>query len=100
MPGSGLLEPFLGALQASLSVLLTIFYGVVATQFNLINDKTAKQISQLCVKLFLPALLITNIGSQLSLETFGRYVPIFSQHPLTYFGRPWGVQFANSRCCK
>lgn len=77
MAKTELLEPFLGALQASLSVLLTIFYGVVATQFKLMNDKTAKDISKLCVRLFLPALLITNIGSQLSSETVHRYVPVF-----------------------
>jgi len=74
----GLIQPFLAALQASLSVLLTISYGVVATQFKLINDKTAKDISKLCVRLLLPALLISNIGSQLSSDTIGRYVPIFS----------------------
>lgn len=79
MVKTDLWESFLGALQASLSVLLTIFYGVVATQFKLINDSTAKDISKLCVRLFLPALLIFNIGSNLSLDTFGRYVPIFSQ---------------------
>lgn len=61
--------PFTGALQASLAVLLTIFYGVIAAQFNLLNEKSAKDISKACVRLFLPALLIVNVGQQLSLES-------------------------------
>lgn len=65
-----------GALQASVSVLLQIFYGVIATQFGLITDGPAKTVSVLCVKLFLPALLLTNIGSQLDQESALRYVSI------------------------
>lgn len=64
--------PFTGALQASLAVLLTIFYGVIAAQFNLLNEKSAKDISKACVRLFLPALLIVNVGQQLSLESVSR----------------------------
>nr|POE47369.1 hypothetical protein CFP56_00700 [Quercus suber] len=55
-----ILVPFLGALQASIAVLLTILAGVVAAQFDLIGETSAKEISKLCVKLFLPALLIVN----------------------------------------
>lgn len=61
--------PFLGALQASVAVLLTIFYGVLAAQFGLMSENTAKDISKTCVRMFLPALLIVNVGSQLHLET-------------------------------
>lgn len=73
---SELIVPFLAGLQASLSVLLTIFYGVLATQFNLLSEGTAKEISKLCVRMLLPALLITNIGSQLDLDSVSRYYPI------------------------
>ena len=73
---SGLTESFLGALQASLSVLLTIGYGVIAAQFDLLDGPSAKKLSTLCVRMFLPALLITNVGSQLHLDTAIRYVPI------------------------
>ena len=75
---------FLGALQASLSVLLVIFYGVLAAQFKFLEDSTTKQISSLCIRMFLPALLATNVGSQLHAETGLRYVPILSKLP-----RPW-----------
>ncbi len=67
---------FLGAFQASLSVLLVIFYGVLAGQFGILKSTTSTQVSTLCVRLFLPALLLTNIGSQLHADTAIRYVPI------------------------
>lgn len=74
-----ILTSFLGALQASLSVLLVIFYGVLAAQFNILKGDSTKQISTLCVRLFLPALLITKVGSQLHSDTGIRYVPILSR---------------------
>ncbi|KAK4902057.1 hypothetical protein LTR27_000959 [Elasticomyces elasticus] len=76
MGDDSILTPFLGALQASVSVLLTIFAGVIATQFNLLSEKSSKEISKLCVQLCLPALLIVNVGSQLHLDTGIKYVPI------------------------
>ena len=75
---SDILTPFLGALQASLSVLLTIGYGIIAAQFDLLKGPATKQISTLCVRMFLPALLITNVGSQLHADTGIRYLPILS----------------------
>ncbi|EFQ27464.1 membrane transporter [Colletotrichum graminicola] len=71
-----ILVPFLGAIQASLSVLLTISAGVIAAQLGLLDDASSKKISTFCVRMALPALLITNVGSQLDLETGIRYVPI------------------------
>ena len=79
---SSLAVSFLGALQASLSVLLTIGYGVVAAQFNLLKGSNTSDISKTCVRLFLPALLITNVGSELHLDTATRYVPILSKRSL------------------
>lgn len=70
---------FLGALQASLSVLLVTFYGVIAAQFRFLEESTTKQISSLCIRMLLPALLATNVGSQLQLDTGLRYVPILSE---------------------
>jgi len=71
-----LLTSFLGAIQASLSVLLVISYGVIAAQFNILSGDSTKQISALCVRMFLPALMITNLGSQLHADTGVRYIPI------------------------
>jgi auxin efflux carrier family protein len=64
-----LVVPFLGALQASVAVLLTIFAGVLAAQFNLLSEKSSKDVSKFCVRLCLPALLIVNVGQQLHLDT-------------------------------
>ncbi|KAK5150239.1 hypothetical protein LTR04_006855, partial [Oleoguttula sp. CCFEE 6159] len=44
--------------------------------FNLLSEKSAKEISKTCVRLFLPALLIVNVGSQLHLDTAMKYVPV------------------------
>ena len=71
---------FLGALQASLSVLLTIFYGVMAGQYNLLTQSSSEDISNFCVKMLLPALLITRVGSELHLDTVGRYGPVVGAH--------------------
>jgi len=76
---SELLVPFSGAIQASISVLLTIVFGVVAAQCNLLSVNAAKELSKLCVRMFLPALLIYKIGSNLDLDTGVRYVPVLSK---------------------
>ena len=73
-----LVVPFVGALQASVSVLLTIFYGVLAAQFNLLSRNGAKEVSNTCVRMFLPALLIFKVGSELQQGTAMRYLPILS----------------------
>lgn len=78
MMSSGLLESFLGALQATLSIVLVIFYGVLATQFQLLDAPSSKKISAVCIKLFLPALLITKVGSELHADTATRYIPVLS----------------------
>lgn len=79
---AGVLISFVGALQASVSVLLTIFSGVVAAQFGLLSTGAAEEVSSLCVKLLLPCLLISNLGSELHLETVVKYVPIISMYLL------------------
>lgn len=75
---SELIVPFLGAIQAAFSVLLTIVFGVIAAQCNLLSVNAAKEVSKLCVRMFLPALLIYKIGSNLHQDTGVRYVPILS----------------------
>ena len=76
MAGGSLLTSFLGALQASLSVLLTIFYGVIAGQFELLTQESASKVSKICVSMFMPALLISNVGAELHAGTAMRYVPV------------------------
>lgn len=72
---------FLGALQASVSVLLTIAVGVVASQFGILHQATTKELTSACVHIFLPCLLISNLGENLSTATAIRYAPILVSIP-------------------
>ncbi|KIX98654.1 uncharacterized protein Z520_05955 [Fonsecaea multimorphosa CBS 102226] len=74
--GTSLALPFVGGIQASASILLTIGYGLLASQCNLMEPSAAGQISRTSVNMFLPALLITNLGSQLHLDNILLYIPI------------------------
>lgn len=67
----------IGAFQGSLSVLLTISYGIVAANMGMIGRTTIKDVSTLCANIFLPALLIASIGKNVSSENVSDYVPIF-----------------------
>lgn len=76
MAQAGLLNSFVAAIQASLSVLLVIFYGGIAAHLKLLDSRSTKAISKVCVKLFLPALLLTQIGSELHSGSAHRYLII------------------------
>lgn len=76
---SGLLPSFLGAVQASLAVLLTISYGMIASRTNILKSSSSRDISKMCVRLFLPTLLITNVGKELHANTAIKYVPVLSR---------------------
>jgi predicted permease len=69
-----LLSSFVAAVQASLSVLLVISYGGIAARLGLLNSQHGKAISKICVKMFLPALLLVQIGSELHLGSANRYL--------------------------
>ena len=74
---SDILPPFLGALQASLSVLLIVVYGALAAQYNLLTEGSSKDLSKTCVRLLLPTLLFIQVGQEIRPETIVAYVPIF-----------------------
>jgi predicted permease len=71
-----LLSSFVAAIQASLSVLLVISYGGLAAKLGLLNSQHGKAISKICVKIFLPALLLVQIGSELHLGSANHYLII------------------------
>ncbi len=73
MAPAGLLSSFLAAIQASLSVLLVIFYGCLAARWKLLDSASGKAMSKVCVKLFLPALLLTKLGSEFHAGFAHRY---------------------------
>lgn len=78
MASAGLLQSFLAAIQASLSVLLVMSYGGIAARMKLIDRANTKPISKICVRMFLPALLITKVGSELHAESSHRYLVILA----------------------
>ena len=75
---TGIVAPFLGAVQAAVSALLTVAVGVAAAQWGLLDSESSKRISRTCVNIFLPFLLIANLGEELHLDTVQRYIPILS----------------------
>jgi predicted permease len=84
-----ILMPFVGGIQATISVLLTIVYGVAFSQFGLLDADAASKISRTSVKVLLPALLIYNLGSTLEIGTARNYVPILSMlHPRHPYNTP------------
>jgi predicted permease len=80
-----LLSSFVAAVQASLSVLLVISYGAIAARLGLLNSQHGKAISKICVKMFLPALLLVQIGSELHLGSANRYLIILLWAILCHF---------------
>lgn len=72
----GILSSFVAAVQASLSVLLVISYGGIAAKLGLLDSSNGKAISKICVKMFLPALLFIQIGTELHLGSAHRYLII------------------------
>lgn len=83
-PNKDLLQTFLGALQACISVLLTLLYGVLTRQAGLIHEDTINQMSGICVKIFLPALTFAKLGSELHLAIVVNYLPVLSRISLPY----------------
>ncbi|OSD06687.1 hypothetical protein PYCCODRAFT_1449540 [Trametes coccinea BRFM310] len=66
-PGIGtLVNTFVGALQGSISVLLTLVAGYIMARRGFLDHKTVRNISKLCTSLFLPCLLIEEMGPQLT----------------------------------
>ncbi|KAL2015997.1 hypothetical protein VTK56DRAFT_4465 [Thermocarpiscus australiensis] len=74
MAAPGLLECFVAAIQASLSVLLVMCYGAIAAHLKILDRASTRPISKLCVRMFLPALLITKVGSELHMGSANRYL--------------------------
>ncbi|KAJ4339281.1 hypothetical protein N0V95_007834 [Ascochyta clinopodiicola] len=73
---SGIVQPLVGGIQATVSVILTISFGVAFSQFGLLDADAASKISKTSVKVLLPCLLINNLGENLNPETAYEYVPI------------------------
>ncbi|OBZ68028.1 putative transporter C5D6.04 [Grifola frondosa] len=64
--GSSLGATFLGALQGSVAVLLTLLAGYVSARGGYLDHPTVKHVSKLCTVLFLPSLIIVGMGPELT----------------------------------
>lgn len=73
---NGFLASFVAAVQASSSVLLVISYGAIGARSGLLNASNGKAISKIRVKVFLLALLLVQIGSELRPGSASRYLII------------------------
>ncbi|KAF5353700.1 hypothetical protein D9758_008674 [Tetrapyrgos nigripes] len=99
MPSS-LVTSFLGALQASLVVLLTILIGCLCHYYKLLSPSSSNDLSKLCAHVFMPALLVTNIGKELEISTFLRYLPIILWgliYPIVSIGMAVGLRNLSAR---
>lgn len=76
MGAEGFTAPLLGALQACVSVLLTICYGLAAQRLQFIRKPAIDDMAALGVKIFLPALIFVSLGEQLHAGNLINYVPV------------------------
>ncbi|KAF4264330.1 hypothetical protein CNMCM8812_003597 [Aspergillus fumigatus] len=91
-----IVTPFLGALQACVSVLLTMSYGAMAERFRLVKESSISDMAGLGVKLFLPALIVVHLGEQLEADIVLNYVPVLIWAAL-YTSASIGLAHAVSR---
>nr|XP_018263817.1 uncharacterized protein I303_03690 [Kwoniella dejecticola CBS 10117]OBR85975.1 hypothetical protein I303_03690 [Kwoniella dejecticola CBS 10117] len=61
------------AVEASISVILVLVYGFFASKWKLLSEEGEQSASKLCVTLFLPALLFSEIGPLASWENLKEY---------------------------
>lgn len=65
---STLWETVLGAFQGSVSVLLTLTAGYACARLSLIDHAATKKVSNLASLVFLPCLLVVQMGPQLNMS--------------------------------
>ncbi|KAF7365285.1 Dual specificity kinase 1 [Mycena venus] len=86
---SDLFEGIISSAKASISVILVLAYGYGLRKLNFISQEGENDITRLCAKFFLPALLFTEIGPLTTASNLRNYWPII---PLSLFFQ--GVAFA------
>lgn len=72
MSGSSFLASFLGSFEGTVSVLLTLSVGFVVAQKGMVDHQTVRRISSLCTNIFLPCLIVAQMGPELTVENLGR----------------------------
>jgi predicted permease len=64
---SDLSAAFLGALQGTIAVLLTLLSGFVSSRVGLLDPLTIRRLSKLCSNVFLPSLIITQVSPAITI---------------------------------
>ncbi|KAI0686869.1 auxin efflux carrier [Cerioporus squamosus] len=90
-----LLETFSGAFQGSISVLLTLLAGYVMARKGYLNHQTVRNVSKLCTTLFLPCLIIEEMGPELTARNLSTVwiIPLWGlvstllAHAIGYLGK-------------
>lgn len=70
--GSSFMATFTGALEGSISVLLTLLAGYIVARRGMVDRSSVHKVSNLCSKLFLPMLIITEMGPELTVSQLKR----------------------------
>lgn len=92
---SSLSATLIGAFQGTVSVLLTIVSGYVAARLRLVDSHSIHQLSKLCSNIFLPCLILTEMGPGITVDqlkllwiipVWGFISSIFS-HLIGFFGK-------------
>ncbi len=63
---------FLGALEGATSLLLTLLTGYCVARLRLIDHQTVTRVSKLCTQLFLPCLIVVQMGPHLTVSNLGK----------------------------
>lgn len=70
--GSSFGATFFGALEGAVSVLLTLFAGYVVARKGMVDRETVHKVSNLCSMLFLPMLIVVEMGPELTASKLKR----------------------------
>ncbi|KAH8083748.1 hypothetical protein BXZ70DRAFT_900584 [Cristinia sonorae] len=68
LAGSSLASSFVGALKGTVSVLLTLFSGYYVAKYGYLDRSTVKRLSSLSTSIFLPCLIIVQMGPELTVS--------------------------------
>lgn len=68
----------LAAVQSSISIILIIAAGFASRKYKLLDERGESQLSFLCNNLFLPLLLVSQVGPNFSSSELDKVVPLFA----------------------
>lgn len=92
---SSVLGSFIGTLEGTISVLLTLFAGYYVARCGYLNHDTVKRLSKLSTAIFLPCLIIVQMGPELTAPNLSKLwvIPLWGlvstviAHLLGWFGQ-------------